>query len=71
MSNGNHEPEWGNWSDEQLLQLRLCDLHVQIKGTPLAGLIKQLHQELAANIVGCRMIGIVLMVFPGLPFRFT
>jgi len=49
MSDENYEPEWGNWSDAQLLQLRLCDLHVQIKGTPLAKLIKQLHQELAAK----------------------
>jgi len=49
MNDKNHEPEWVNWSDEQLLKLRLCDLHVQIKGTPLAKLIKQLHLELAAN----------------------
>ncbi|MCA9471650.1 MAG: putative zinc-binding metallopeptidase [Nitrospira sp.] len=43
------EPEWAEWSDRQLLELRLCDLHVQIKGTSLAKQIKQLHRELATQ----------------------
>ena len=65
------------WSDEQLLDMRLCDLHLQIKGTRLAGYIKQLHKELAATsnlifvlIFGFRMIGILLMGFPEWPFPF-
>ena len=46
--------DWVTWSDEQLLDMRLCDLHVQIKGTRLAGYIKQLHRELEAHQLNFR-----------------
>ncbi len=49
MSALSKEPEWAHWSDDELLDLRLGDLHVQIKGTELAGLIQQLHKELKAH----------------------
>ncbi len=40
------EPEWVSWSDEQLLNIRLCDLKVRIAGTELAKCVRQLHREL-------------------------
>jgi hypothetical protein len=40
------EPEWVSWSDEQLLDVRLCDLHLRIEGTMLAACIRRLHREL-------------------------
>ncbi len=43
------EPVWASLPDEQLLDLRLCDLHVHIQGTPLAQSIKQLCKELAGH----------------------
>ncbi len=41
------EPEWVGFSDEQLLDLRFCDLGVKIEGTPLADRIATLYDELA------------------------
>ena len=26
-------PDWANWSDDQLLDLRMCDLHVELEGS--------------------------------------
>ena len=43
------DPEWANWSDEQLLTLRMCDLGVAIEGTDLEPRIAQLHAELRAR----------------------
>ena len=40
------DPEWVNWSDEQLLDLRLCDLELRIDGTDLERNIQQLYAEL-------------------------
>ena len=42
----NASPEWAVWTDEQLLDLRLCDLHLQLEGSPLQERIAQLHREL-------------------------
>src|SRR5689334_7351346 len=36
-------------TDEQLLDLRLCDLRLTIEGTPLAQRLQRLYQELAAQ----------------------
>jgi hypothetical protein len=41
------DPEWVNWSDEKLLDLRLCDLGVRIEGTELEWYIERLYLELA------------------------
>lgn len=43
------EPQWADWSDEQLLDLRLCDLGVKIAGSPLVPNIQQLFSELASH----------------------
>ena len=40
------EPAWTTWPDEKLLDLRMCDLHVQIEGSSLEEQIKQLYGEL-------------------------
>lgn len=42
-------PRWSTWSDEALLDLRLCDLKVKIEGTPLVEKIQRLYGELAAR----------------------
>jgi hypothetical protein len=41
------EPEWVDWPDERLLDLRLCDLGVRIEGTELEWYIERLYLELA------------------------
>ncbi len=40
---------WGDWSDEQLLDLRMCDLHLELKCSFYEGPIAQLQHELAAR----------------------
>jgi hypothetical protein len=40
------EPSWARWPDEDLLQLRLCDLDLRIEGTALEERIGQLYEEL-------------------------
>ncbi len=44
---GRTEPEWANWPDEKLLDLRLCDLDLRIQGSDLEHHIAQLYTELA------------------------
>ena len=39
-------PEWANWPNEKLLDVRLCDLDLHIEGTPLEARIAQLYREL-------------------------
>lgn len=41
--------DWAGWADEQLLDLRFCDLHVQIAGGPLEDRIAQLYTELESR----------------------
>src|SRR2546429_5259700 len=43
------EPAWVGLRDEELLQLRICDLHVGIEGSELEPRVAQLHDELAAR----------------------
>jgi len=43
------EPPWAEWSDEQLLALRMCDLGVAIEGTQIEARIAQLNAELQAR----------------------
>src|SRR5262245_47291061 len=40
---------WEGWDDEKLLDLRLCDLGLRIKGTVLEGRIDALYAELRAR----------------------
>jgi hypothetical protein len=48
-SGGAVEPEWANWPDEQLLELRLCDLNLRIEHSPMAPRIAELYAELEAR----------------------
>lgn len=43
------EPEWASWSDEALLDLRICDLDLRIEGSPIAPRIEELNAELEAR----------------------
>ena len=40
-------PRWATWSDEKLLDLRLCDLGVTVRGSVLEQRVRQLYHELA------------------------
>jgi len=43
------EPAWVHLSDEQLLDMRLCDLHLKVRGSPIEGELARLYDELAAR----------------------
>src|SRR5262245_53197349 len=43
------EPVWADWTDEQLLAIRMCDLGLAIEGTPLEPRIARLNTELQAR----------------------
>lgn len=43
------ETAWADWPDEKLLDLRLCDLRVTMKGSQIEDHICQLNEELAAH----------------------
>ena len=43
------KPVWAGWTDEKLLDVRICDLAVSIKGTPLERRIAEVNQELTAR----------------------
>jgi hypothetical protein len=47
-------PAWSDWTDEQLLDLRFCDLKVAIEGSWLEERIAQLHAELDARGINFR-----------------
>ncbi len=40
------ESEWANWPDEKLLDMRMCDLQLEIQGTDLEKRIEHLYKEL-------------------------
>ena len=50
---GRREPEWVDWPDEQLLDLRLCDLGVRIEGTELEWYIERLYQRARSQGARC------------------
>lgn len=43
---GVNEPAWTKWTDEKLLEMRISDLHVRLRGSGIEKLIRQLYQEL-------------------------
>jgi hypothetical protein len=43
------DPEWATWSDEKLLEVRMCDLGLTIDGTELEQRIKEIDSELAVR----------------------
>lgn len=40
------DPEWVRWSDDELLDLRFCDLRITIEGSPLEPRITKVYREL-------------------------
>jgi hypothetical protein len=40
------DPDWAEFRDEQLLDMRMCDLGLRIEGTALEGRIQRLYNEL-------------------------
>jgi hypothetical protein len=48
------EPKWASYTDEQLLDIRLCDLGIRIRGTRLEDRIEQLYRELNAREIRFR-----------------
>ncbi|MFH1267467.1 MAG: putative zinc-binding metallopeptidase [Planctomycetota bacterium] len=51
---GEGEPDWAVLSDEELLEVRLCDLGLQIEGTPLERRMERLYEELRMRQIGFR-----------------
>ncbi|MEL7448170.1 MAG: hypothetical protein AAFN78_03120 [Pseudomonadota bacterium] len=45
----NSQPYWARWPDEDLLDLRFCDLNLRIEGTMLERCIDKLYSELEAR----------------------
>ena len=43
------EPVWAEWTDEQLLALRMRELDLKIEGTPIEGRIARLNAEIEAR----------------------
>lgn len=51
---GRAEPEWVALRDDELLDLRMCDLDLKIEGTPLEARIQQLYSELERRKIRLR-----------------
>jgi len=49
------DPAWVALKDEELLQVRICDLGVKIEGSELEPRVEQLRQELAARNVSLKL----------------
>lgn len=45
-STATSEPEWAKWGDERLLDMRICDLQIDIPGSPIEPRIERLYREL-------------------------
>lgn len=48
-SRSSSSPRWAKFSDEKLLDLRLCDLRITLPGTVLEQRVERLHRELAVH----------------------
>ena len=48
------EPSWAALKDEELLQLRICDLGVRMEGSEPEQRVRQLYDDLAARGVTLR-----------------
>jgi hypothetical protein len=45
---------WNRLSDDELLELRLCDLGLRIEGSPVEGYVERLYRELASRGIAFR-----------------
>ncbi len=48
------EPVWASYSDDELLDMRICDLKVSVETSPLAARVDRLYRELAQRGIGIR-----------------
>ena len=46
---------WTRWSDDRLLDMRMCDLNVKLEGTPAERCIKKLYEELTRTLKRVRL----------------
>ena len=49
VSSHGYTPHWADFADAELLQVRMCDLKLRLRETPLRRRIDRLHQELASR----------------------
>ena len=42
----NKKSQWIDWTDEQILDLKICDLEIRIPASPVAPYIRKLYREL-------------------------
>jgi hypothetical protein len=49
-------PHWSTLPEAELLHLRVCDLRLEIPGSPIEPFVDKLHQELATRGIGFRPI---------------
>lgn len=54
MAGKTKQPWWANAPDEELLDVRLCDLGLRLAGSPLEDRVLQLYQELAERGIAFR-----------------
>ena len=47
-------PEWASWSDERLLEVRLCDLGLTLRDSPIRPHIRELYRELRERGIAFR-----------------
>ncbi len=49
-------PDWANYTDEQLLQMRICDLKLKIPGTELESRIEAFYRELDEKAIAFKPV---------------
>jgi putative zinc-binding metallo-peptidase len=54
ISQNGQKPHWADFSDAELLQVRMCDLKLRIQGTPLERRIDKLYKELESREIPFR-----------------
>ncbi|GMV97679.1 MAG: hypothetical protein AMXMBFR83_20350 [Phycisphaerae bacterium] len=47
-------PEWADWPDDRLLDLRLCDLGLSLAGSPVEPIIRRVQQDLERHDIRFR-----------------
>jgi len=48
------QPEWANWPDDRLMDLRLCDLGLSLEGSPVEPIIERVREDLERHDIRFR-----------------
>lgn len=48
------EPAWASLADEELLDVRICDLRLRLEGSVVQDRIRRLHNEMQAQGIACK-----------------